>query len=255
MSKLKLSAKRRKTFGRKVKSLRSKNIIPATVYGKDVKSKSIKLDLKSLKQIYEKTGETGIIDLDIKGEKKTRPVLIHNLQIHPVNSQVLHVELHQVDLSKKVSVNIPIETIGKAPAVEKGGVLFTLMDEIEVEALPADLPEKFVVDISSLKKIGQSIILKDLDYDKKKVNLNVEDLEAPVVKVEEPEEEVEPEPEPEQAEGEIPEDETEEAGSAKAGQAEPKKKSEKQKKASEDKPEEASKTSKSEAKTGEAKKK
>lgn len=198
MADLKLKADTRKVFGRKVSRLRKDGLIPATVYGKNVKSQSLNLEEKVLQEVYKKAGETGVIDLTVNSEKQSRPVLIHNVQLHPVTDQVLHVEFHQVDLTKKVTVNIPVETIGKAPAVEKGGVLISLMDELEVEALPTDLPEKFVVDISKLEEVGDSILLKDLDYDKAKVELRVEDMDAPLVKIDEPKEEEE-EPEPEAA--------------------------------------------------------
>jgi len=191
MVKLNLKAQLRKVLGRKVKALRQQAQLPATVYGKGVKSESLALDLKEFVKVYKQAGETGIIDLTLEGAKASKPVLVHNLQLHPVSNELLHVELHQVDLTKKVKVNIPVEIIGEAPAVEQGGVLFTLLDEIEVEALPTDLPEKFEVDISVLTEIGQSILIKDLQYDKAKVTLHIEDLEAPVVKVEEPKEEEE----------------------------------------------------------------
>lgn len=201
MTNPKLTTTTRKVFGRKVKSLRQQGLLPATVYGKDLKSASLSVEEKVFNQVYAQVGETGLIDLSVEGEKKVRPVLVHNLQVDPVTSQPLHVEFHQVDLTKKVMVNIPVEITGEAPAVSKGGVLVTLLNEIEIEALPSDLPEKFEVDVSKLEEIGQSILVKDLKYDDKKIKLLIEDLESPIVQIEEPAKEEEPEA-PAAAEGE-----------------------------------------------------
>lgn len=200
MKKLTLKAEKRKIFGRKVKKLRQKGILPANLYGKKIKSQALKVNLKDFLNVYKEVGETGIIQLFIDKKKEPYPVLIHNLQIHPVSDQPLHVDFHKVDLKEKVQVAIPIELIGEAPGVTKGGVLIQSTNEVEVEALPTDLPDKFEVDISKLKEIGQSIAIKDLKVDKTKVKILVEDENQLVVKVEEPrKEEEEEKPEEEEA--------------------------------------------------------
>lgn len=200
MKKLTLKAEKRKIFGRKVKKLRQKGILPANLYGKKIKSQALKVNLKDFLDVYKEVGETGIIQLVIDKKKEPYPVLIHNPQIHPVSDQPLHVDFHKVDLKEKVQVAIPIELIGEAPGVTKGGVLVQSTNEVEVEALPTDLPDKFEVDISKLKEIGQSIAIKDLKVDKTKVKILVEDENQLVVKVEEPrKEEEEEKPEEEEA--------------------------------------------------------
>ncbi|MBU0618790.1 50S ribosomal protein L25 [Patescibacteria group bacterium] len=237
-----LNTESRKIFGRKVKTLRQQDLLPATVYGKELKSESLAMEQKSFNSIYEQVGETGLIDLNIKGEKKTRPVLVHNLQRHPVTNKPLHVEFHQVDLTKKVTVNIPVEITGEAPAVGKGGVLVTLLNEVEVEALPSDLPEKFEVDISGLKELGQSILVKDLKYDAKKIKILIEDLESPVVQVEEPAKEEEKEA-PVAVEGE-------EAAEAETKEGKEEKKAEEKKQPEEDKKEDSAKATEGKQKKG-----
>jgi large subunit ribosomal protein L25 len=109
---------------------------------------------------------------------------------------VLHVDFHQVDLTQKVTVTVPVEFVGEAPAVTTGGVLVKLFNELEVEALPADLPDKLTVDVSGLDTVGKGITLKDLKIDSQKVKLLVENLDELIVKVDEPtkEEEVAPAP-------------------------------------------------------------
>lgn len=191
--KLKLKVNSRKLTGRKVKQLRAQGTIPANIYGKGVKSVSIQQPLKDFAVAFKQVGETGILELVVDKETKTRPVLIHNVQQHPVTGEILHVDFRQVDLTEAVTVSIPIEISGTAPAITKGGVLIQLINEVEVEALPADLPDKFTLDVSQLEEIGQGFSLKDLKVSSK-VKLLTENLEELVVKIESPtkEEEVKP---------------------------------------------------------------
>jgi len=193
MTKLKLKTEKRKLFGRKIKKLRQEGILPANVYGKGIKSQALKVDLKEFLTVYKEAGETGIIELGLAKEKKSRQVLIHNLQKHPVTDQLLHADFHQIDLKQKVQINIPIELKGEPPAVSKGGVLVQLMSEIEIEALPTELPGKFEIDISKIEEIGQSITVKDLKVDKKKVKILVDDEDQLIAKVEQQKEEKEEE--------------------------------------------------------------
>jgi len=105
MANPKLTTELRKIFGRKVKNLRQQGLLPATVYGKELKSRSLIIEQKKFNPVYDQVGETGLIDLAVKGEKKIRTVLVHNLQSHPITNQPLHVEFHQVDLTKKVTLS------------------------------------------------------------------------------------------------------------------------------------------------------
>lgn len=177
-----LKAEKRKLQGRKVKRLRKEGVLPANIYGKKIKSLSIQVPLQDFNKVYKEVGETGLLQVLV--ENKKRSVLIHNVQTDPVTGLPLHVDFFQVDLTQKVSANVPIETTGGAPAEKQGlGAVVTQLDEIEVEALPADLPEKFVVDLSELKEVDQAIYVKDLSVNKAKVTIK-DDLEAIVVKVE-----------------------------------------------------------------------
>ena len=204
-SKIEVKVEKRETLGRKVKSLRQKGILPANIYGKKVKSLAIQLHTKEFSSVWEKVGETGVIHLKVVGEQKDRPALIHNLHLDPVTDLPLHIDFHQVDLTVKVTSNIPIEVVGTAPAVEqKIGVLIQLLNEVEVEALPTDLPDHLNIDISSLKEVDQGITVKEL-----KVPAGVEiltDLTQVLAKIEPPSKEEEaPAPaEGEAVEGEAP---------------------------------------------------
>ena len=180
-----LESKKRTITGRKVKSLRKEGILPANIYGKGIKSLAIEMPLKEFSKIYSKAGETGLIELIIAGTKP-KTTLIHNVQKDVVSGDFLHVDFRQVDLTKKIIAAVPIVVKDEAPAVSIGGVQIQIMDEIEVQALPADLPEKIEVDVSKLEKIGQSIAVKELKYDKNKVKLQLDNLDLLVIKIEAP---------------------------------------------------------------------
>lgn len=201
MPKTILKAEKRTIEGRKVKSLRKNGILPGNVYGKKVKSESVQIALKDFENIYKEVGETGLLTLSV-GDKE-KPVLIHNLQLHPISGDPLHVDFLQVDLKEKVEADIPVEMTGESPAEKQGiGTAVQYINEIKVEALPTDLPEKFIVDVSNLSEVDQSITVADLSYDRSKVEVKTS-AEEIVVKVEPPQKEEVVEA-PVTAEGEVP---------------------------------------------------
>ncbi|MCL4360482.1 50S ribosomal protein L25 [Patescibacteria group bacterium] len=156
-----LEAHPRTVCGRKVRQLRREGAIPGTVYGKKIKSVSVTVTHDAFVKTYADTGETGLVTLTLGTEE--RPVLIHNVQRNVLNGDVLHVEFYQVDLKEKVRANVPIAFTGASPAVaQKTGVLLTILDELEVEALPAALPEHIAVDVSKLSEVGQELKVSDI---------------------------------------------------------------------------------------------
>src|SRR3989344_5191172 len=169
-----LKAEKRTVLGRKVKGLRKQGIIPAHVFGHKVKTEHVQVHASEFLKVFEKTGETGIIDLAVDSQKK--PVLVKNVQVHPVTDTPLHIDFYQVNLSEKVKVNVPIEIVGESPAVHKKiGVLLTPVAEVEVEALPADLPENIEVDVAKLENVGEEIKVKDLKVNRAKVTINADE--------------------------------------------------------------------------------
>ena len=161
MSKHTLSGTKRTIVGKKVKVIRSQGLLPATVYGKNTKPVTISITLLDFQKLYREAGETGLIELSI--ENQVHPVLIHRVQLHPVSRAILHVELHEVDLKEKVHAEIPVECEGEPNAIkEKLGVLLTLIDHVEVEALPTNLPEKLVIDITHLAAVDDQIVVGEL---------------------------------------------------------------------------------------------
>ena len=162
MARLKIIAQKRKILGRKVKQLRREGILPANLFGKKIKSQALQVDRKEILGVFGKIGETGLIDL-VMGKQKPRPVLISNLQVHPVTDDPLHVDFHQVDLEEKTMVTVPVELIGSSPLVEKDeGVLVQPLLEVTVEALPQKLPDHLEADVSVLTKLNDAVRISDL---------------------------------------------------------------------------------------------
>ncbi|HUD20029.1 MAG TPA: 50S ribosomal protein L25 [Patescibacteria group bacterium] len=161
MKKYTLTGEKRELVGKKVKHLRREGKLPATIYGKKIKSASISISTDAFHKVYEEAGETGLVQLSVGGD--TRPVLIHSVQVDPVSYVPLHVEFHQVDLKEKVHAKVSVELTGDSPAIaQKLGVLLSVLRDVEVEALPTDLPEKILVDISKLAEVNQELKVSDL---------------------------------------------------------------------------------------------
>lgn len=201
MQKKELKAEPRKIKGRKIKNLRSEGVLPANISGKKIKSEAVQVNRKEFEKVFEEVGETGLVDLKIGGV--ARPVLIHNIQKNPVSDEYIHADFLQVDLKEKVEADVSVELEGESPAEKQGiGTVVQYLNEIKVEALPGDLPERFVIDTTLLAEVDQAIYVKDIKVDKSKVDIK-DDLEEIVVKVEPPQkEEVVEAPAP--VEGEVP---------------------------------------------------
>src|SRR3989344_205538 len=105
-----LTVEKRTIAGRKVKNLRKQGIVPANVFGKKEASSAVQADQKAFAAVFKQAGETGIVELHIGSEVK--PVLIQNVQVHPVTHVVLHADLRQVDLKEKIKASVPLEING-----------------------------------------------------------------------------------------------------------------------------------------------
>lgn len=201
MQKQSIKAEKRKVIGRKVKTLRREGILPANIYGKKIKSEAVRVNIKDFAEVFSKVGETGLIELVLEGKK--RPVLIHNVQTDPITDMAVHADFFQVDLKEKVTAQIPVELTGESSTEKEGkGTVVQYIDEIEVEALPTDLLEKFEIDLTVLKEVDDAVKVEDLKVEKSKVDIKNEPDQI-IVKVEPPrKEEEEVKPEPEEGEGE-----------------------------------------------------
>ncbi len=156
-----LKVEKRTTVGKKVKKLRREGILPANVYGKEMKSTSVQLPTADFLNVYRQVHETGLVDLSIDGE--ILPVLIHNVQINPRTRAPLHADFFKVNLKEKITAKIPVVAMGEPKAViDKIGLLEQPIAELEVEALPTDLPEKIEIKVEGLAQVDEQILVSDI---------------------------------------------------------------------------------------------
>ncbi len=159
---IELKAEIREEFGKKLKALREKGFIPAIVYGPGHKSIAIRINMKDFKRVFKEAGESTLIRLKIGDQVKN--VLIHDIAMDVVNDIPLHVDFYQVALNKMLKTKVPLVFEGEAPAVKTlDGVLVKNLTEVEIEALPKDLPREIKVDISGIDSFDKHIRVKDLN--------------------------------------------------------------------------------------------
>lgn len=148
--------------GKAVRSMRKEGIVPAVVYGKGKKNENLSVSLHDFDLIYREVGSSAIIELDING-KENKNVLIHDVAQNPVTNAPEHIDFYEVSMTEKITANVPLHFVGDSAAViELQGSLITNKDEIEVECLPIDLPQKIEVDISVLSDFEKSIHVSGL---------------------------------------------------------------------------------------------
>jgi large subunit ribosomal protein L25 len=175
----------------KPKSLRSKGLLPAVVYGREEESTPITVDRKQFDKVLHAAGESSVITLKGLGEDKD--ALIHEVDLDPVTGTAVHADFYAIAKGQTVTVAIPFEFDGESPAVkDKGGILVKVMHELEVECQPKDLPKVFHIDISKLVELDSQIKIKDLGIGSNlKISLDSDEVIAMIdVAKEEPVEEV-----------------------------------------------------------------
>ena len=153
----------RETRGKnEARRLRMRGLAPAVVYGSKKEAVPISVNPKQITRIlHSSTGHNTIFALDIRSGETT-PVMIVDWQFDPVQEDLLHVDLKRIDLRKRIRVDVPVHTHGEPKGVkQQGGLLEIVTREIEIECLPDEIPEHFVIDVTELL-IGQSIRAGDV---------------------------------------------------------------------------------------------
>jgi large subunit ribosomal protein L25 len=161
-TRLSLAAEPREQTGKKVAVLRRSGRLPAVVYGHGIGSENVSLDAHDFEQLRRKAGQNALIDLSVHG-KKARPVLVHGVQVHPVNRRPLHVDLFLVRMTEELTVDVPLVAVGTSNAIENlNGTLMHQLDSIRVRALPDHLPQSVEYSIESLVDFDAAIHVRDL---------------------------------------------------------------------------------------------
>lgn len=184
-----LKAKLRKEEGKKAAKLRGRDLIPAVIYGPEVKSNIIlTLGYNEFKKVYDEAGGNSLIKLAIEGEAKPRETLVKDISFEPLSDRISHVDFYQIKEGQKLEIKVGLRLVGESPAAKNlGGVLFQNMGELAVRCLAKDMISEIEVDISNLVAIDEKITVKDL---KVPATLEImDDLNSAVVIVTLPEEE------------------------------------------------------------------
>jgi large subunit ribosomal protein L25 len=160
MKHTKLIAEKRTILGKKLKKLRREGMTPGNIYGKHLKSQAVQIKTEDFLKVFEEVGETGLVDLTMGQE--IIPVLVHGINKN-FRDQILHADFFAVNLKEKVKAMVPLEITGEPKAVtDKVGLLMNLLSEVEVEALPEELPESIEVNVEHLTNIDDQIVVADL---------------------------------------------------------------------------------------------
>lgn len=145
----------------KLDTLRKSGEIPAVFYGAGKESTSIAIPIVEFKEVWRDAGESSAVKVETP--KGTIDVLIHEVQVDPVTDEPIHVDFLAIDMKKKIKVNVPVIFEGVSNAVKGGiGNLVKVLHEIEIEALPADLPHNLVADISKLETLQDQVFVSDI---------------------------------------------------------------------------------------------
>ena len=159
---MELAVQKREKFGKSVKNLRAQGLVPAELYGRGVENLHLAIPTKEFRKVLKQAGESTMINVMVGNEK--RPAMIYGVHTDPVTDEILNVDLYQVRLDEKIKIKVPLEFVGESLAVkDKKGVLVKALQELEVEALPTNIPRSISVDLSKIADIGQSIYVRDLE--------------------------------------------------------------------------------------------
>jgi large subunit ribosomal protein L25 len=157
-----LAAEHRQITGKKVAGLRRAGRLPAVVYGHGIDSANVTVDTHEFDQLRRHSGPNALVDLSIDG-KKAQPVLVHAVQVHPVNRRPLHVDLFLVRMTEELTVDVPLVATGESPAVTlNGGTLLHPTESVRIRALPDHLPQSIEYAITSLVDFDTAIHVRDL---------------------------------------------------------------------------------------------
>lgn len=143
-------------------AVRRSGNIPAVLYGHGITPQTVEVESRAFQKLFTVAGRTTMLTLSIQ-DGKDHPVFIRDIQLHPLKNTITHIDFYQVRMDETIRASVPLKFIGQAPAVaDMSGVLVRNIDELEVEALPKDLPRNIEVDISSLINFDTVIHVSDI---------------------------------------------------------------------------------------------
>ena len=184
-----LTVETRTERGKQLEKLRKAGKLPAVIYGPKEEGLSLTLDKGAFEKVLKQAGESSVITLT--GLATPKEVLVQDVAFDARKGGIVHVDFYAVEAGKEITVDVPLEFVGEAPAVKLGGTLTKVLHEIEVTCTPGNLPQHITVDVTSLDTFEKQIHVKDLVVPKNvKIENDPEDVVALVQAVAEETEEV-----------------------------------------------------------------
>ena len=160
---LNITLTERQIVGKKVRALRREGFVPVHYYGRGVESLLLQAAGTTLRKVVNEAGANIPVEVVVEGSEKRDICFVREVQWHPVNGSLLHVDFMHVDLTERVTAEVPVVLEGQSEAVrELGGVLIQPFQTLPVEALPLNMPKDVVVDITSLLMFGDAVRVGDI---------------------------------------------------------------------------------------------
>ncbi len=186
-----LQAKAREGSWKKGALKEKEGHIPAILYGPATKAVSLSVERKPFEKVFAEAGESTLVSLKL--DKKEAPVFVYDVQRDPLNSSVTHIDFYQPALDKKIEIMVPLMFEGEPPAAkELGGTLIKNIHQVEVRALPQDLPHTLTVIVTKLVTFDDRVLVSDivLPQNVEIIGHNITDIVAQVVAPQKVEEEL-----------------------------------------------------------------
>ena len=158
-----LQAESRAVRGRRVKQLRRSGYVPGNVYGRRQESRAIQSHLTEIERVFGAVDRNAVVHISIDGASEPIPVVLREVQRHPVTRSILHLDFYQVDLTRAIHSEVGLLLVGDSEAVTKGGTVVQSLEHLVLEALPTAMPSVIEVDVSVLEDFGHSVLVRDLE--------------------------------------------------------------------------------------------
>lgn len=156
-----LTAQPRQERGKRVKHLRTAGILPVVLYGEGIETQPLSVLFKDFEKAYQEAGESTLVTLTVDGAAYT--TLIYDVAYDPLRGAPIHADFYAVRMDKTIRTKVPIEFFGESPAVKnEGGILVKVIQELEVEALPNNLPKELRVDLGILASLESKLFIRDI---------------------------------------------------------------------------------------------
>lgn len=159
---IKLQVQSRDILGKEVKQLRHQGILPAHLYGHNIPSLSLQMDMLSAERIVDRAGSSHLVALTVDKARKPRNVLLREIQRDPRTGRLVHVDFYEVSMTEEITLDVPVTLAGEAPLKLKDLVLEQGLRVLSIKCLPDRIPDEVKVDVTSLADAGQAIHVRDI---------------------------------------------------------------------------------------------